>query len=1051
MNRYFTIRSIFLLVGFLASFQMLSQSSKQFYKLYEHTDHNEAFDVVQTSDSGYAYVGLATIGAVWEVVVTKLDCNGSVQWAHSFGQSTTGNNIAHSIIEHSSGDLIFASNIATSNFDMLMGRLDMAGNTVWLKTLGGSRNDRVSSIIETSDGNLAFAGSTGSWGTDVSGSTTYVDVYIGKLDASNGNLLWSKIHGNAASVDEAYAIAEDANQDLVVTGRYIHNATFYTFILKLDDLGNQIFFKGYGQLNHRTYGWDLIVTSSNEYVVCGSTTIAKVNHTSTPDAFFFKTNSTGDTAWTKIFVPIIGNDRSESGWTVVEQDRGGFAIAMPTMSFTTFSQGFVPNKHAVIITDNNGSINQVKIYNRGSSHYGGLRKAIDGGYVLVGFSTFFQTSFTPLIAKMDSNFVVGCNETDVTPALAAYRFPWDVGNVSSTQNTGGATVNYTIKKVFTYTNEDVQCGPPPFNTSFTFNNGCVGTPIQFSGSASSRTTGYHWSFGVPGATSTAQNPTHTYLSPGNYTVKFWVTDECSSDTVTQTITIGAAIMINTDTTICLGDSVLVGGAYQKTPGFFNDTVFTANCDSIYRTQVIVSSGGTGTNPQSICQGDSVLLPGGGYAKTAGTFIDTIGSGMCDSIVQTVVSVRTINVNLDSSRNEFCQMNNGALFTTPSGGVAPYTYAWDNGGGASEDPGNLAVGSYNVTVTDNSGCKGYGSFTINGSLGLLASASATGTSCTGASNGRIDVQVQNGTLPYQYSLDSASWQLLPSFSGLGSGVYTIYVVDALGCTARTSAVIGSASPITFDAVVEGPPCPNNADGKVTVINIQGSFGPFTYSIDSISFNSDSVFYPLAPGSYRIYVRDAQGCTKGKTVSVPLAPAGLQVQAEKDTTIKRGQMVNLRAVVSGGLVQQIYWTPAEGLSCDSCSLPTATPLVTTTYTLTVIDGNGCVYTEFVTLIVEDGDGVYVPNVFTPNSDGSNDVFNVGVGQDVTQIVSMEIFDRWGGLQFKQENIDPRLPEAGWNGRVNGEGKMVGDGVYVYHILLEFIDGSQTWYKGSLTVLK
>ena len=83
------------------------------------------------------------------------------------------------------------------------------------------------------------------------------------------------------------------------------------------------------------------------------------DHTSYPDVFLIKTDAEGIPIFEHIYYPWVGDDRSESGSSIVLQQDGGFGIGVPTMSFTNWSQGFVPNKNAVYSTDANGLIQKV--------------------------------------------------------------------------------------------------------------------------------------------------------------------------------------------------------------------------------------------------------------------------------------------------------------------------------------------------------------------------------------------------------------------------------------------------------------------------------------------------------------------------------------------------------------------------------------------------------------------------------------------------------------------------------------------------------------------
>jgi gliding motility-associated-like protein len=138
----------------------------------------------------------------------------------------------------------------------------------------------------------------------------------------------------------------------------------------------------------------------------------------------------------------------------------------------------------------------------------------------------------------------------------------------------------------------------------------------------------------------------------------------------------------------------------------------------------------------------------------------------------------------------------------------------------------------------------------------------------------------------------------------------------------------------------------------------------------------------------------------------------------------------------------WQPSSGLSCNDCQNPIASPLVTTPYELTVFDEHGCRYSEQIIIDVTNNLIILVPNAFTPNGDGVNDVLNV-YGISLAEI-DFKVFDRWGEKMFETKNLSD-----GWDGRCKG--KKMPPGVYVYYVKAVFNDGQEKQIKGSTTILQ
>src|SRR5690606_10458157 len=135
------------------------------------------------------------------------------------------------------------------------------------------------------------------------------------------------------------------------------------------------------------------------------------------------------------------------------------------------------------------------------------------------------------------------------------------------------------------------------------------------------------------------------------------------------------------------------------------------------------------------------------------------------------------------------------------GTAPYEYSLDGINFQSSNIINgLAAGSHNITVRDANGCTGVITGTVTDGTVLDADAVAAPTACPGVDNGSITVTVNNGSAPYQYSIDGGTtFQPAANFTGLAPGTYTITVSDANGCTGTADATVTSGTNIDGDEV------------------------------------------------------------------------------------------------------------------------------------------------------------------------------------------------------------------------------------------------------------
>ena len=144
----------------------------------------------------------------------------------------------------------------------------------------------------------------------------------------------------------------------------------------------------------------------------------------------------------------------------------------------------------------------------------------------------------------------------------------------------------------------------------------------------------------------------------------------------------------------------------------------------------------------------------------------------------------------------------------------------------------------------------------------------------------------------------------------------------------------------------------------------------------------------------------------------------------------------------------WQPAEMMDCDTCPASGTIPYFTTDYQLIITDQNGCTATDATTVTVKKPRPVFIPNAFSPNGDGENDVFMIYSDKEVEAIISFRIYNRWGALVFADESFAPNDPAHGWNGFFKSE--KMNPGVFVYVAEVLFLDGVTVQFSGDVSLL-
>ncbi len=337
-----------------------------------------------------------------------------------------------------------------------------------------------------------------------------------------------------------------------------------------------------------------------------------------------------------------------------------------------------------------------------------------------------------------------------------------------------------------------------------------------------------------------------------------------------------------------------------------------------------------------------------------------------------------------------------------------------------------------------------------STNVLSDFGGFALSCAEASDGQAEVTVENGgTPPFSYTWSNGA--MTPTISGLSAGLQSVTVTDSEGCISTGTVALTAPPPLALELAVNEVSCFGEDDGLVLIDSVIGGTGPYLYTIDAAPFQQTPQFTNLSAGLYQLGVQDANGCTTFDTLLVG-SPNELIVTLGDDIFIELGESVPLRAQVStlDSLLQLIEWTTRDSLACDTCLEQSVTPLLTTSYSIMVMDNNGCMDSDELMIYVEKPRPIYIPSAFSPNEDGNNDRFMIFANDaSVARVTTFRIFDRWGELVFQADNFPPNDPNFGWNGQLRGE--PLKPAVFVYVAEVEFIDGYVKLYKGDVTLMK
>lgn len=271
-----------------------------------------------------------------------------------------------------------------------------------------------------------------------------------------------------------------------------------------------------------------------------------------------------------------------------------------------------------------------------------------------------------------------------------------------------------------------------------------------------------------------------------------------------------------------------------------------------------------------------------------------------------------------------------------------------------------------------------------------------------------------------------------------------VIDSTVCSGE-SVFIGTHSYQTTgtysDTLTTSSGCDSIVTLHLTVLPAKSSIITHSMCPGELVIYNDSVY--TQAGTYT-QTFSTSTCDSVLTIHVLIfPPISVHASAVNALDVQYGDAVHLNAQTTGGTQPFVYFWDSEGsLDNNSIKNPVTTVVSSNWFSVTVMDDNGCIARDSIFIGLSETSTLYVPNSFTPGSDGFNDVFRV----KYTNIAEFHIlvFDRWGEVIFESKDVN-----FGWN--ASYKGKIVQDGIYVYKISALGNDQKAYDLTGHITVLK
>lgn len=460
-------------------------------------------------------------------------------------------------------------------------------------------------------------------------------------------------------------------------------------------------------------------------------------------------------------------------------------------------------------------------------------------------------------------------------------------------------------------------------------------------------------------------------------------------------------------------------------------------DITYAWSPSPASGGSGTNPTFDASGTYTCV-----------ITNTVNS--CATSVQVTVSSNTVtpSATITPSQTLTCATPSAAISTTvnPASGV---TYSWSGPGVTGQSTSTVSVtqaGVYDVLITDAAnGCTTTATSNVTSNIALPTITVSPTTTTITCSTTTISLNASSSsTLAPVWSIPTGTASNPVVANAAGDYIVTV-TDDANGCVASQTITISSDT--NPPAVSAGALTPIACGSTTATLNgsstpsagvIYTWDGPTVTSIISGSNTANPVIGEI--GQYTLTAVGPNGCSASATVAVIQGSVNAQFTANPMAGTAPLD-IDFTDQSVGGITYN--WNFGDGNSSTSQN-PANTYTLSGTYTVALIVSSGlCVDTAYAVIIVEDGLNLEIPNVFTPNGDGSNDLFTIK--SSGVKSIDLQIFNRWGEKLYEFSG-----DKAAWDGKVQS-GALVPAGTYFYFVKATGFDQKEIEKHGTLNLFR
>jgi gliding motility-associated-like protein len=471
------------------------------------------------------------------------------------------------------------------------------------------------------------------------------------------------------------------------------------------------------------------------------------------------------------------------------------------------------------------------------------------------------------------------------------------------------------------------------------------------------------------------------------------------------------VVTNLNPILCDGESITINGTvYNKNNSTGTEKLSSSgmfDCDTIINVNVSFLPKNVNNINAVICENDSILVNGKYYSSRLPSGSELITSGSvngCDSIIN--VSLNVLPNTLGFINDTLCQgqsvVYNGIVFDE-----------------------NLK--EQQIILVSSKGCDSI----LNVRLEFYPQ--------------KTDTAIFNITKGEKIEFLGTTFNENNPF-----GLVKSDQIDPNGCPQFVYVTVNVQQEILTAAIeINDEICPGAADGEITIKSVQGCKN-YTISIGNEIFKN--VVFPFTiknvkPNLYNVTITGDVDCKWEQRVEVKSSKSSPIKIENSYFEVFKAESIDLN-INQSAIPAQLSWIPNTFLNCDDCLTPEFNGTEDINYTITFINEDGCINEQMVSVkVLEKKTELIIPNIFSPNGDGINDVWEIKF-PNAAQVQDLSIYDRWGNKMFSKK------PEVGIN-NINWDGNMgstaANPGVYIYSLAYKDDNNKNVVISGDITLIK